>query len=76
MESETKPIKKKAPPLLFYVHPGNNPCVIKEVLLKRGTWKECSKEEAIEKANFLWKPTRFNTQVSPNSHTCSDIPIN
>jgi len=33
-------------------------------MIRRGGWREIPKEEAFEKANFIWKPTNFNYRVS------------
>eukprot|EP00347_Sterkiella_histriomuscorum_P014075 403362257 len=30
---------------------------------RKGNWKEVAKEEAFEKANFIWKPTNFNYKM-------------
>ncbi len=48
----------------FAVFPGNGPQVIRDALAKRGCWKEISKDDAFDKANFIWKPTNFNFKVS------------
>lgn len=49
--------------LLYSIFPGNGPQVIRDAMNKRSGWKEIPKEQAFEKANFIWKPTNFNYKV-------------
>jgi hypothetical protein len=45
------------------VYGGNYPETVVDAMIRRGNWKQCKEEEAIEKCNFLWRPFNYNQEA-------------
>lgn len=41
-------------------------------MLRRKNWKEVPKDEAFEKANFVWRPNNFDYKVRPSLSEIND----
>lgn len=54
-----KPKFKKDRVYKFHVKSGNYPQTLIDTLLARGNWSEVPEEQAVEKANFLFRPRNF-----------------
>ncbi len=48
----------------FAVFPGNYPQVVRDAFSRRKEkWREVPKDESLQKANFIWKPTNFDIKT-------------